>query len=143
MSRKHGKSYVDRMLALLAEFNFQINFHFPKVGVNGVDSRIIILDDIALEDRAALKNANSSLNYGGECPVMDIDYCELERRIEAAWGGRGRQSGDPHITQLHRAQEQTLRDFHVVQRRTRTQTKHWETKAAIKSRQLRNRQKGK
>lgn len=143
MSKTPGKSYVDIMLAILADFGFQIQVHSPKGKVNGVESRILILDDITLEDRAALKNANFGLHYGGDYPVMDIDYCELERRIEAAWRANGRQSGDPFIAQLHRAQEQRLRDYHVVQRRTRTQTKHWETKAAIKSRQLRNRQKGK
>lgn len=141
MSRAHGKSYVDQMLALLAEFDFQINVHFPKGEVDGVDSRIMTMDDIALEDRARMKDANFELHYGGNCPISDVDYSRLEQRIEAAWGANGRRGGT--IFHGDPAQLPPIpHDAHVVQRKRKMQAKQREIKAAIKSRQLRNRKKG-
>lgn len=115
MSRTPGKSYVDQMLALLAEYGVQAHIHIPDGGVRGVDSRILVIDDFA-----------------------SIDFSKLEERIIAT---HEKISFIGHPSQMSPLKE--LQNFHVVQRKRKTQFKQWETKAAIKSRQLRNRQKGK
>lgn len=115
MNKSSGTSYIDQMLAMLAEYGVQAHIHTPDGGVRGVDSRILVIDDFS-----------------------SIDFSKLEERIIAT---HEKISFIGHLPQMSTLKE--LQDFHVIQRKRVAQAKHWETKAALKSRMLRNRQKGK
>ena len=137
-----NKDYIEMLSRILADSGFAITIVGPDGPILGTKADMLIIDDLYALDRAALKDATFGLNYHGDVPIEKIDYTALENRILAAWehggmydllcGTRTRRNGKSCMMQ----------DYHVVQRKRVVQQKHWETKAAIKSRQLRNRQKG-
>lgn len=136
------KTYIEMLSQILAESGFAITIVGPDGPIVGTKADMLVIDDLSVLDRAALKDATFGLNYHGDVPIQMIDYEALENRIFAAWEFGGMHDCLPSMRTLRRAQEQRLRDFHVVQRKSTVRQKQWETKAAIKSRQLRNRQKG-
>ena len=137
-----GKSYLELISRILADSGFAITIVGPDGPIVGTKADILAIDDMPDMDRAALKDATFSLNYHGDIPLEQVDLSALENRIMAAW-----ELGDIHdvlkrIRTRRNGKTETLYDFHVIKRKRVVQEKNWETKAAIKSRQLRNRQKG-
>ena len=137
-----GKSYLELISRILADSGFAITIVGPDGPIVGTKADILAIDDMPDMDRAALKDATFGLNYHGEMPIQDIDFAMLENRIMATW-----ELGDIHdvlkrMRTRRSGKTNALYDFHVIKRKRVIQQKHWETKAAIKSRQLRNRQKG-
>ena len=137
-----GKSYLELISRILADSGFAITIVGPDGPIVGTKADILAIDDMPDMDRAALKDASFSLNYHGDIPLEQVDFSALENRIMAAW-----ELGDMHglinHTRTRRSgKTNALYDFHVIKRKRVVQEKNWETKAAIKSRQLRNRQKG-
>ena len=134
--------YIKMLSKILADSGFAITIVGPDGPIVGTKADILAIDDMPDMDRAALKDATFVLNYHGEMPIQDIDFAMLENRIMAAW-----KLGDIHavlkrMRTRRNGKTETLYDFHVIKRKRVVQEKNWETKAAIKSRQLRNRQKG-
>ena len=135
--------YIKMLSKILADSGFAITIVGPDGPIVGTKADILAIDDMPDMDRAALKDASFSLNYHGDIPLEQVDFSALENRIMAAW-----ELGDMHglinHTRTRRSgKTNALYDFHVIKRKRVVQEKNWETKAAIKSRQLRNRQKGK
>ena len=138
-----GKSYLELISKILAESGFAITIVGPDGPIVGTKAGMLVIDDLSALDRAGLKQATFGLNYHGDTPIEQVDFSALEQRILAAWDLLGlRDDSDYFLRNVRRSQQQRLRDFHVVQRKSTIRQKQWETKAAIKSRQLRNRQKG-
>lgn len=137
-----GKSYLELISKILAETGFAITIVGPDGPIVGTKADILAIDDMSDMDRTALKAATFGLNYHGDVPIQEIDYAAIENRILAAW-----EFGDMHdvlsgMRTRRNGKTCTLYDYHVIKRKRVVQQKQWETKAAIKSRQLRNRQKG-
>ena len=134
--------YIKMLSKILAETGFAITIVGPDGPIIGTKADILAIDDMPDMDRAALKDASFSLNYHGDIPLEQVDFSALENRIMAAW-----ELGDIHdvlkrMRTRRNGKTETLYDFHVIKRKRVVQEKQWETKAAIKSRKLRNRQKG-
>ena len=134
--------YIKMLSKILADSGFAITIVGPDGPIVGTKADILAIDDMPGMDRVALKDATFGLNYHGEVPTQDIDFAMLENRIMATW-----ELGDIHdvlkrMRTRRSGKTNALYDFHVIKRKRVIQQKHWETKAAIKSRQLRNRQKG-
>ena len=137
-----GKSYLELISRILADSGFAIAIVGPDGPIVGTKADILAIDDMPDMDRAALKDASFGLNYHGDIPLEQVDFSALENRIMAAW-----ELGDIHdvlkrMRTRRSGKTNALYDFHVIERKRVVQEKNWETKAAIKSRQLRNRQKG-
>ena len=137
-----NKDYIEMLSRILADSGFAITIVGPDGPILGTKADILAIDVMPDMDRAALKDATFSLNYHGDTPLEQVDFSALENRIMAAW-----ELGDMHGLINHtrtrrNGKTKTLYDFHVIKRKRVVQEKNWETKAAIKSRQLRNRQKG-
>lgn len=131
-----NKDYIEMLSRILADSGFAITIVGPDGPILGTKADILVIDDMSDMDRTALKNAAFGLNYHGDIPIENLGFSALENRILTSWDMLGLvDHSDYFMRNVHRSQQQRLRDFHVVQRRTRTQTKNWETKAAIKSRQ--------
>ena len=138
-----GKSYLELISRILAGSGFAITIVGPDGPIVGTKADILAIDDMPGMDRAALKNATFGLNYHGDIPIEQVDFSSLEKRILVSWDMLGLvDDSDYFMRTVRRSQQQRLRDFHVVQRKSTIRQKQWETRAAIKSRQLRNRQKG-
>ena len=143
MKNEHVNSeYMKRLSEILADSGFAITIVGPDGPILGTKADILAIDDMSDMDRTALKAATFSLNYHGDIPLEQVDFSALENRIMAAW-----ELGDIHGLINHTRTRRngktcTLYDYHVIKRKRVVQQKQWETKAAIKSRQLRNRQKG-
>lgn len=133
---------MKRLSEILADTGFAITILGPDGPILGTKADMLAIDDTPGMDRAALKNATFGLNYHGDVPIQEIDYAAIENRILAAW-----EFGDMHdvlsgMRTRRNGKTRILYDYHVIKRKRVVQQKQWETKAAIKSRQLRNRQKG-
>lgn len=127
-----GKSYLELVSKILAESGFVITIVGPDGPIVGTKADMLVIDDLPDMSRAALKNATFNLNYHSDVPIEMVDFAALEAKVLAAWEG----------SSMRKQFEQVVRDQHVIVRKREIKQKQWETKAAIKSRQLRNRQKG-
>lgn len=137
------KSYLELVSKILAESGFAITIVGPDGPIVGTKADMLVIDDLSGMSREALKNATFNLNYHGDVPIEQVDFAALEQRILASWELLGLVGGGSCVSRsINRFQQQRLRDFHVIAHKRQIQQKQWETKAAIKSRQLRNRQKG-
>ena len=126
------KSYLELVSKILAESGFAITIVGPDGPIVGTKADMLVIDDLSAIDRASLKNATFNLNYHSDVPIEMVDFAALEAKILAAW----------ERSSMRKQFESVIRDQHVIVRKRQIQQKQWETKAAIKSRQLRNRQKG-
>lgn len=134
MSRSHGKSYVNQMLAILAEAGIVATVIRANDGVQGSEIECIVIDDFVQIGDETLK-----LDIQQGEPLIEADYTALEERIELLMTGRGLLSRDRNSYVPHT--QQRLHDSPAVQRARKQQVKAWETKATIKSNQLRQRQR--
>ena len=125
------KSYLELVSKILAESGFAITIVGPDGPIVGTKADMLVIDDLSAIDRASLKNATFNLNYHSDVPIEMVDFAALEAKILAAW----------ERSSMRKQFESVIRDQHVIVRKRQIQQKQWETKAAIKSRQLRNRQK--
>ena len=126
------KRYLELVSKILAESGFAITIVGPDGPIAGTKADMLVIDDLSAIDRASLKNATFNLNYHSDVPIEMVDFAALEAKILAAW----------ERSSMRKQFESVIRDQHVIVRKRQIQQKQWETKAAIKSRQLRNRQKG-
>lgn len=136
-----NKDYIEMLSRILADSGFAITIVGPDGPILGTKADILAIDDMSDMDRTALKAATFGLNYHGDVPIQEIDYAAIENHILAAW-----EFGDMHdvlsgMRTRRNGKTCTLYDYHVIKRKRVVQQKQWETKAAIKSRMLRNRQK--